>query len=409
MSNFSSPSFRLACGVALAGLAFGAHAQFRVEYAGNAMQIGGRVNVSYDHTKVTGFTPGAANDPNLAGSVDRVFGGNASRLNFTFTRAFGPGYMAEIFLDSSVVPTAGSGTLAGRENWLGVFTPYGRFRAGRVDTPVKAMGEYTDVYYATGIADDGEMQMMGGEDKLIGFTRRQQKSLRYDTLRVSGWAFAAHLALPNADGSAVADAPPNAGRKGQVYSTAVTYANGPLSGGFGYEVHRNLRYTGTSTGLTDKGWRLGAKYVFDGLGDIGAGANTFTYEAPVGSHVTRPYLTVTGNLYLGMDKVTLRVGKAGNAGGSAPNGTVVCGTPNASATFTSCSGTLALVKGPNSGARQIVLGYDHAFDKQTSLYGYYTQIHNDSNANYNFGTNGYGPLKAGNSVQGVSAGVIYIF
>lgn len=397
-----------AFGVALAAASALAQAQFKLEYAGNTLQIGGRLNVSYDHTSVSGYAPGGATDPGLAGSVDRVFGANASRINFTFSRLLPNGITGEVFIDSSLNPTAGSGNLAGRENWLGATGAFGRLRAGRIDTPVKQMGSYTDVFYATGIADDGEIQMMGGEDKLIGFTRRQQKSLRYDSPNMSGFGLALQLGLPNADGAAGSDAPTNSARKGRVISTALTYASGPFSAGLGYEHHQNVRFTGT-TGLGDSGVRLGAKYVFEGIGDIGAGANVFRYEAAGGSTVTRPFAAITGNVYVGSGKVVMRYGHAGNAGGSAPDGTVICGTPNASANFNSCSGTLALVKGPDSGARQFVVGYDYAVDKQFSVYGFMTQLRNGANANYNFGTNGYGALKSGNNLKGISVGAIYIF
>jgi predicted porin len=396
----------LALLMASAGLT--AHAQYKLEYAGNTLQIGGRLNIAFDHTELSGFTSGAANDPGLAATDDRVFGANASRINFTLQRTFANQYVGEIFIDSSLNPTAGSGTLAGRENWLGVTGPFGRFRAGRIDTPVKQMGGYTDVFYATGIADNGQIEMMGGEDQLVGFTRRQQKSLRYDTPKFNGFDFAVQLGLPNADGSAATDAPSNEARKGTVLSTSLNYASGPFSAGIGYEIHKNLRYTSSNIGLTDTGLRLGAKYVLSGMGDIGFGANLYKYEGPNGTEVTRPFTEITGNIYAGSGKIVMRYAQAGNVGGSAPDGTIICGTPNAAANFSSCSG-LQLIKGSNSGATQTVIGYDYAIDKQTSIYGYFTNIQNDANANYNYGTNGYGTLKPGNSLQGISIGAIYIF
>ena len=407
LPSIPAASTKIAATCVLALAAFSAQAQYKWEFAGNTLQIGGRLNLTVDHTDLSGVD--STNNPGLATNDNRVFGANASRLNFTMQRAFGE-YRAEIFLDSSLNPTAGSGTLAGRENWLGVTGPFGQFRAGRVDTPVKQMGGYTDVFYATGIADNGQIEMMGGEDQLTGFTRRQQKSLRYDTPALNNFNFAFQYGLPNAAGADATDAPAGDGRKGTVMSTALTYANGPLSAGFGYEVHNSVRYIDNNTGLKDSGWRLGAKYVFDGIGDIGFGANEFTYEGPNGSTVVRPFQEVTGNYYVGKGKVVLRYAQAGTVSGSAPDGTVVCGAA-AAATFAanSCTGAITLVKGADSGSRQVVFGYDYAVDKQTSLYGYWTSIQNDKNANYNYGTNGYGNLKGGNDLQGISVGAIYIF
>lgn len=408
MKTIHRAPLRAAIAASLAVLACSAQAQLKWEFGKNSVQIGGRLNIAYDHTSLSGVTAGV-NDPGLASSADRVFGANASRLNFTFRRQFNERVSAEVFIDSSLNPSAGSGTLAGRENWLGVTGPMGRLRAGRIDTPVKQMGEYTDVFYATGIADNGQIEMMGGEDNLLGFTRRQQKSIRYDTPRINGFAAGVQLGLPNADGAAGTDAPPNDARKARVFSTAVTYAAGPLTAGLGYEVHRGLRFTAANQALTDTGLRVGAKYVFDGIGDIGAGANLYTYEGPDDSKVKRPFMQITGNVYLGGGKLVMRYARAGKVGGSAPDGTVLCGVTNSAATFTSCASGLQLIKGADSGATQWVLGYDYPIDKQTAIYGYATRMSNQRNANYNYGTNGYGNLKPGNSLTGISVGAIYIF
>jgi hypothetical protein len=374
--------------------------QLKIVYGPNIFELGGILNISYDHSDYVAST-------SEHGGANRIFGGNASRLNFTFTRALANGLSVQAFIDSSLVPSSGSGSVAGREDWLAFAGPIGRFRLGRIDTPVKSMGGYTDIFYATGIADDGQINMMGGEDVALGFTRRQQKSVRYDSPETSALKWAVQLALPNADGSATVDGPAQDERKGKVVSAALTYSTGPLSLGIGAEYHKSLRYTQTE-GLSDWGARWGAKYVFP-AGDIGIGGNVFNYEAENGTSVIRPFGNITANIYAGPGKIVLRYGHAFEVRGSAPDGTVICGKANAVANFTNCGGGLQLTKGARSGASQYTMGYDYPLDKQTALYGYYTTIRNGERANYNFGTNPYSELKPGQSLQGVSMGGIYMF
>lgn len=388
--------------------------QFKLEYGANSLVFTGNLNLSVDHTEVTGQPAASPSNPNpaLAPSVNRVFGGNASRVTLVLARDFGNGYRGEGFIDSSVVPTSGSGTLAGRENWLGYSGPFGRIRAGRIDTPVKQMGGYTDVFYSTGISDDGQIEMMGGEDQLTGFTRRQQKALRYDMPAMNGFNFGFELALPNADGAAVIDQPSTAAREGQVISTALTYANGGFSAGLGLEQHRNLRFTivnGAASGLTDRGIRFGAKYVVAGIGDIALGANLYQYGGPSGTKVRRPFAGITANAYVGPGKIVMRYERAGEVGGSAPDGTVICGAINSAANWTSCSGALQLRKGAASGASQVVLGYDLPINRQTNVYFILTGIRNEAHANYNYATNNYGVLNPGSSLKGAGIGSIYYF
>jgi predicted porin len=69
---------------------------------------------------------------------------------------------------------------------------------------------------------------------------------------------------------------------------------------------------------------------------------------------------------------------------------------------------------PSSSAKQWALGYDHAWDKNTTLYVAYAKTQNDANAkytsyDYGHGDQGVPDLVAGNSPRVISVGVVYKF
>ena len=68
----------------------------------------------------------------------------------------------------------------------------------------------------------------------------------------------------------------------------------------------------------------------------------------------------------------------------------------------------------NTGASQWAVGYDYAWDKNTTLYVAYASTDNDAGASYTsydwgHGDQGVPALVAGNSPSAISLGVVYKF
>jgi predicted porin len=329
-------------------------------YAQTNVQIYGRFNMDVERITLSNPTGGAAGDVTRMSS-------NSSRLGFRGTEDLGGSLKAIFQIESSMNPDSGSGTIAGRDSFVGLSSDWGKVRLGFMDDAFKGMGEYTDRFKGTGLADDGTIAGMGGGG--VGFTRRQLNSLRYDTPSLGGFKGEIQYGLED-------EAPVNPKTS---LTLAGHYQLDKLKVGVAYAQHKNF-----TVNKTDTAYRLGAKYEF-GKFDISGGITHLDYDLAAGN-ITHDYWTVSTGIKLGESGVfSLKYGSAGNNKGSAPDGSVTAaGSDNA-----------RLYKGANSGAKVYVIGYEHNLSKRTQLYTYYTRISNAANANYRFGTNGLNVAAAG--------------
>lgn len=320
----------------------------------------GRLNVDIESIRISNPTGGVSGDMSRMSS-------NSSRLGFRGTEDLGGDLKAIFQIESSVNPDAGTGTLSGRDSFVGLAGNWGKVRLGIMDDPFKGMGEFTDRFKGTGLEDDGTIAALGGGGG--GFTRRQINSLRYDSPVIGG--FKGELQYGMED-----EAPVNPKTS---LSLAGTYTLGKLKLGAAYQQHKNFLVD-----HSDKAYRLGAKYDFGGF-DIAGGVTRVDYDLTNGN-ITRDYWTISTGIKVGdSGVVSVKYGSAANGKGSAPNGSVTqTGSDNA-----------RIFKGPNSGAKLYTIGYEHNLSKRTQLYTYYTRISNDTNANYRFGTNGVNIAAAG--------------
>lgn len=323
------------------------------------VQVYGRLNMDVESISISNPTGGASGDMKRLSS-------NSSRLGFRGTEDLG-GEMKAIFqIESSVSPDTGSGTVAGRDSFVGLQGDWGKVRLGFLETPVKAFGEFTDRFKGTGIQDDGTISTLGGGT--AGFSRRQNNSLRYDSPHFGGFQGQLQYGLED-------EAPVDPKTS---LTAAVHYGSGPMKLGVAYGIHHNF-----TLGRNDKIYRIGAKYDF-GAFDIAGGATHMIYEVASGD-IVHNYYTISTGIKLGGGVLSLKYGITPDNTGSAANGSVsTAGSDNA-----------RLFKGPNSGAELYTIGYEYNLSKRTQLYTYYTRISNDANANYRFGTNGVNIAQAG--------------
>ena len=321
--------------------------------AQNNVTIYGRINMDIETIKISNPTGGTSGDVNRVSS-------NSSRLGFRGSEDLGGGLQAIFQIESSIGPDEGTATFAGRDSFVGLNGSWGKLRAGIMEDPFKGMGEFTDVYLGTGLADDGTITALGGGGS--GFIRRQINSIRYDSPTFGGFQAQLQYGLQKED--------PVTPEKSLTIGGAYTLNR--LKLGAVYQEHRNF-----TPGRKEYAYRLGAKYEFAAF-DLRGGYTHVNYDLPAGT-VTHDYWTIASGIKVGPNGlISLKYGWSPNGRGSAPDGTVSpFGSDNA-----------RIYKGPDSGARVYTLGYEHNLSKRTQLYGYYTRISNDANANYRFGTNG---------------------
>jgi predicted porin len=339
--------------------------------------IYGRANIDFEKLDLAG-TPAAE----AFGGNQRV-SSNSSRLGVRASTQF-EGLTVFAQVESGVSWDAGGDTLAGRDTFAGLEGGFGKFRIGKMDTPMKDLGGLTDRFKGTGVQDDGGIALLGGSAN--GFGRRQNNSLRYDTPDFAGFGASIQYGLDNEDkGSA---------EQKKLVSLSLNYRIAKLKAALAWEQHRNFN----EPGFKDSAWRVGANYDF-GFLNVGAGYNEITYKLAAGT-LERKYAALSVGVPVGKGAFALRASKAGGINGSAPAGTTVTGADGNQ-----------FFRGGDSGARYYVAGYEHTLFKGAQLYGYWTKIDNKSNANYRFGVNPLNVTAAdrGADPSGFVIGMLYDF
>lgn len=335
----------------------------------STVTVYGRIHAGLDHVSMSA-TPGKAGE-----SLTRV-SDNSSKLGFRGREDLGNGLSAVFQIEGAAKIDDGTGALNSKDTYVGLNSKtYGSVTLGRFATPIRKMNDYTNRFFGEGIQDDANISQLGSE----GFNRRASNALSYRTPSLLGFSATIYRASEN-----------EASNGDRILSSMLQYENGPLKGALGYESHKDV-----TPGFTDKMYRAMMNYQFGG-GDVGVGYNRMIYNIAAGS-LERDYFTVTCSIPAGPGAVIGRIGIAADVKGSAPKGASI-----------NVKGT-ALVRGADSGARQLTLGYAYKLSKRTQLYTYYTQTDNDKNANYTFGGNSFSSVKMGAKVSGYMLGVVHIF
>mgnify|MGYP000848937838 CR=1 FL=1 len=140
-----------------------------------------------------------------------------SRLGFRGVEDLGGGIQAKFQLEMGL--SADTGTMADsarafdRQAWVGFATPYGEFRAGRLNGIVFGRGDYIDFTSRT----------LGSVVNAFGTPSRYDNTVAYISPRMAGFLLEAHYSL----------AETTAGfSKQSVYQTGVDYLNGPFRVGY---------------------------------------------------------------------------------------------------------------------------------------------------------------------------------
>jgi len=343
---------------------------------------------------------------------------NSSRFGIRGTESLGGGLNAIFQVENSVNPDNGSGTIAGRDSFVGLQGNWGTFRMGRFHAPYDNIHELfgDNPTLLTSIMGTASLWAQGWTSKANGgFDDRVSNSVRWDSPVFSG--FQIQMQYGNGPGNGTeggtAQAAPNTG----VYSGGVFYNNGPvrLGGAFQYNVQARGR------NLNDYAWSIAGGYQFPKVyigavyektnydcWTLGQASNCFNNAAgspafPGASQteLTRNMFGIGATIDAGPGQIYFNWSWAQEGKGSAvttgcQNGTVACARVG------------GLAAGGNGGANFYEISYTYPLSKRTSVWAGYVKIANDSLAAYNFNVNNY-TIANGGRPQGLAFGMWHNF
>lgn len=343
---------------------------------------------------------------------------NSSRFGLRGTESLGGGWNAIFQVESSISPDSGTGTLAGRDSFLGFQGPWGTFRIGRFHAPYDNIHEIwgDNPTLLTSIMATSALWAQGWTSKANGgFDDRVSNSLRWDSPVFSG--FQLQLQYGNGPGSGTEGGAANVAPNTGVWSGGLFYNNGPLvvAGAFQYNEQARGR------NLNDYAWSIAASYQFPKV-KVGAVYEKFNYDCWTLNNASSCFNNAAGSpAFAGSSKseltrnmigvgVTVDIGPgqlyADYAWADEGKGSAVTnGCRNG--TFT-CARVGGLAGGNEGGSKQYEVSYTYPLSKRTSVWVGYNRIANEANAAYNFGVNSY-PTAIGGKPQGLAFGAWHNF
>lgn len=353
-----------------------------------------------------GSAPGASNLP------DRWrLHNNSSYIRVRGERELQPEWkaIAQIEAEFGVEGESGLPFSGTRNTGVGIGSPYGTLILGRWDSPAKQTTIGLDPFGGTGVFGYynvfGQQQASESSSGSNRWDRRLNNSIHYTSPSVSGLrVLAAYSVGETRRNGDIAVEPYTA-------SAAVQYTRGPLYLGVAYETRNdcgnpdadapggpscNQAALGSATqpNGTDQAFRAGAGFTLK---------STFTKLAAAFEHVdlqadataTAASKTLQRDVYWGSitqgiftdrHQVILNYGVA-----------------------TKVSGHGVFADNAATGASYVTGAYRFWIDKDTDVYAAFTQVMNERNASYRFGSGNFGSVPVGSTSTGYGAGIRYMF
>jgi len=340
------------------------------------VQIYGRINLGLEQVSTSADAKG--NDV----STTRL-SNNRSVLGFRGGENLGDGWKAIFQIEGTMSPDTGAGSPAQRDTRIGLETPAGTLFAGHWTTSYNNSTAGLDPFYPTtagymSIMGNGSASTADNVSDTSSFDRRQQNSVHYWSPNWNG------LSLRVTQG--VNEERPANGARPSLTSAAAIWEYGPWYAVAATERHHEYQ----GPGLNDTGSKLALSYNF-GETKLAVIGERLKYEAPVGTLERNAwYLSATHQM--GRHGLRFGVARSGDGTGSSPLGTRIG----------------FLRKGPDTGATHATIGYDYNFSKRTSVFAYYTHLHNEKNAVYDFAINGV-TTSPGATAKGTVLGIRHFF
>jgi predicted porin len=286
---------------------------------------------------------------------DIQFSTFGSRIGFKGAEDLGGGMKAIWQIESGVNFEEQSGSLSGRNSFVGLSGGFGTALIGNHDTPLKSVGRAVDLFGDT--IGDSRNVMGGGSDL------RAKNVVAYITPDMGGFGVAAAYSTDLGVSGAAGDAD-NRG----VYNVSATYKNGPLFLGLGYGDGDGHEAAGLGAHMRGAaGFTMGA-LKFVGQYDKLDGDNSADYDAwMAGVAYSMGAITLKGN-YMDGD-----------------------------------------FDGAGADPQQFNIGADYAMSKRTKLYAVYTDGENVTLGKGAGSSDQIPSGVAGGDVSGLSLGMVHTF
>jgi predicted porin len=343
---------------------------------------------------------------------------NSTRFGLRGTESIGGGVNVVFQIESSVNPDSGSGTLAGRDSFLGFQSGWGLFRIGRFHAPYDNIHELwgDNPTLLTSIMATSALWAQGWTSKANGgFDDRVSNSLRWDSPVFSG--FQLQLQYGNGGATGVEGGAANQASNTGVWSGGVFYNNGPLVIGAAFQTNEQAR----GRNLNDYAWSVAASYQFPKV-KVGAVYEKLNYDCWTAGQASNCFNTAAGlTPFNGASRTELTrnmfgVGVTIDAGPGqiyfdwawADEGKGSAVTQSCRNRTIACPRVGGLAGGPDGGANQYEISYTYPLSKRTSVWVGYNKIANDALAAYNFGVNNY-QISTGGRPQGLAFGAWHNF
>lgn len=400
-----------------------------IAMADTSVTIYGTMNGAWNYVKADGQTAGLPGTATAAAPLGFTTGGlaagyeiagkqrldvDSSNIGFRVKEDLGGGLNAWGQCEISMNFDSGGGAVCSRNAGVGLEGAFGNVFFGQWDTPHKQFGSI-DVMGNTHIVSWGAAIMhspgvntaatTAGNGVGVGaavnnsatlvFDRRQQNTINYYTPNWSGFQIKAQYSADEEkqdDRVNLATGAVTPGLDPWLVSVSAAYDNGPLFIGASYEKHTDynnnpLGFAGLTTSNDDYSYQVAASYKFGNF-KLSAAWDKLHYERD-------------SNAFLSGEVER----DAFYVGASYTTGPHYFALSYAAADDWDCSGSGFLTVNParcnDTGADMYAAKYEYSLSKRTSVFVHYVQIDNDSQAQYNFGTN---PLTDANVSGAVAPG-----
>jgi predicted porin len=341
-----------------------------VASAKSTVQIYGKARVGYIH----------ADSGDGINSGDTLFDPGGSAIGFKGTEDLGGGNAAWFQLEQTFELAGADRQWTDRNTGIGLKGGWGLFGVGQWTTPyynVSAGGGHITSIGSTDIGGSNAIlgnrfATAGNTDGPFSFARRHKGLIWYDSPSFSGFKISGAISDNRGDDAiGGVNTPDTVNGSPRLYSLGLSYDNGPIYVGLGYEKHNDFARDGSS----DSAWELGAAYTFANVLRVGAQYEYLKYSDDIagGGDTRRNAWGVFGDWKIGgPHSVFAEYIKANNTSGS----------QGSSLMPVSLGSVVANGGSGDTGAFMWTVGYGYEFSKRTSIDLSYAQLHNDSNANY---------------------------
>ena len=369
---------KIALAVAVASAAVAAQAQTA------NVTLYGYINTSIESNRGTqgantvGKTPGGA-------TINRMTA-NSSRFGFRGSESLGGGMNAFFQLENSFGSDDGSlggGVMWGREAWVGLNGGFGEVKVGYGLTP------YDDVLGLShqNIGSTGLQNRNNGVSGGVGFGT-QQLFTNYGRGGTPGCGTDSNFEARAAN--AISYKSPNMGGltirtmyslieetssgNCKLWDTSAVYANGPITAGLTYAMHKDFRgLGGAAVGAhSENAWRVYGRYNF-GAFRVDAAYDVASYKLATGTLKTK-YWDVGAQVPMGAANFGLQYSQR-------DNGTAWAWSPAVS--YTAPTAAALNANWTNGGGKHISFVADYRLSKRTQAYFYYSSMKNETGGKLN--------------------------